>query len=118
MKDRTQRINELIKRELSGILLRESLFPSDLLVTITRIETSANLIQAKVWVSVLPETKSKIVMKILNDQIYDLQQKINRKFKMRPVPRIVFKEEKQIAKANRVEELLEEIRENSDQQSR
>lgn len=110
MKDRVSRINELIKRELSGIFLKENDFPPELLVTITRVETSANLIQAKTWISVLPEAKVKVVMKILNDQIYHLQQEINRKLKMRPVPRLIFKEEKQIIKASRVEELLEEIK--------
>ncbi|PIP23451.1 MAG: ribosome-binding factor A [Candidatus Nealsonbacteria bacterium CG23_combo_of_CG06-09_8_20_14_all_38_19] len=109
MKERIQRVNELIRREISQILLKEGDFPPDILVTVTRVETSANLIQAKVWISVLPESKGKQVFKILNRQVYEIQQRINKKLKMRPVPKIIFREDKQIVKASRVEELLEQI---------
>jgi len=49
-------------------------------------------------------------LKTLNQEIYELQQKINRRLKMRPVPRIRFSKERETAEAGRVEELLEKLK--------
>ena len=106
---RNLRVNQLIKKELAQIILREINFPKDLLVTVTRVETSANLIQAKIYISVLPINKNSQVLEILNHQIYDLQQKLNKRLKMRPIPRIIFVQEKKTQEAGRIEELLEKI---------
>ena len=113
MNKRTQRVNRLIQQELSRLILKELDFLSGSLtvfITLTRVETSSNLIQAKVYISVLPEKKTKEIFQILNRQIYQLQQKLNRRLKMRPVPRISFLEEKKTSEAGRVEEILEKLK--------
>lgn len=110
MSERIQRVNQLIKKELSQILLREVDFPKDILVTITRVDTSPNLRESKVFISTVPEDKAQRVLKILNQEIYELQQKINRRLKMRPVPRIKFSEERETAEAGRIEEILEKLK--------
>ncbi len=110
MTERIQRVNHLIRQELSQIILREFDFLSDVLITLTRVETSSNLIQAKAHISVMPEKKTKQILQILNRQIYQLQQKLNRRLKMRPVPRIKFLEEKKTSEAGRIEKILEEIK--------
>lgn len=107
--ERVQRVNQLIKKELSRIILREIDFPKDVLVTITRVETSSNLIQTKVYISVMPEDKSSQMMGVLNKHIYDIQQALNKRLKMRPIPKIIFVEERITREAAKVEELLEEI---------
>lgn len=110
MNQRIQQVNELIKRELSQIILREIDFPEGVLITITRVETSSNLILAKVFVSALPEKQIEKVFQILNKQIFWLQQKINKRLNMRPVPKIKFVEEKQTQEAAKIEAILEEIK--------
>lgn len=110
MTKRLQRVNQLIKKELSQIILREIEFPAGVLVTITRVESAANLIQAKVFISVIPEEKILEVLRILNYQIYQLQQKINKRLKMRPVPQIKFLSEKKTSEAGRIEEILEKLK--------
>ena len=110
MSKRIPRINKLIKQEVSKILFREVDFPKDVLVTVTRVEATPNLIEAKVWISVLPENKKNNVMEILNRQIYNIQQKINRLLQMRPLPKLRFVEEKEIQEADKIEELLEKIK--------
>lgn len=109
MTRRIQRVNQLIKKELSQLLLREVDFPEGVLVTITRVETSANLFQAKVYISAMPEEKLSKVLQILDKLIYFLQQRLNKRLKMRPIPRIIFMEEKATKEAGRLEEILEEI---------
>lgn len=107
MSNRIQRVNQLIKKELSEIILKEVDFPRNILVTITRVETSIDLNQTKVYVSCLPEKENKRVFQILNKLIYTLQQELNKRLNMRPVPRIIFVKDKDIKKIARIEELLE-----------
>ncbi|PIS38991.1 MAG: ribosome-binding factor A [Candidatus Nealsonbacteria bacterium CG08_land_8_20_14_0_20_43_11] len=110
MRKRVDRINSLIEKELSNILVREGDFSEEALVTITRVNTSANLIQAKVFLSVLPEEKTAEVFRILNRRIYEIQQQFNKRVKMRPVPRLIFVDEKATKEAGRIEELLEKLK--------
>lgn len=111
MSKRVQRINQLIKKELSQILLKEVDFPKDILVTVTRVETSVDLGSAKVYISAMPEGKASRVIQILNQLIYYLQQRLNKRLEMRPIPRIHFVEEKETKEAGRIEELLEAVKE-------
>ena len=110
MSKRIQRVNQLIKEEISQILLREVEFPSGVLITVTRVESSVDLNQAKVYISCLPEEKTSKVFQILNRQVYELQQKLNQRLQMRPIPRIKFIEEKETKEAGKIEEILEKIK--------
>lgn len=107
MSGRILKVNQLIKKELSQILLKEVDFRENVLLTITRVETSPNLIQSKIYLSVLPATQTANVLKSLNKQVYFLQQKLNQRLKMRPTPKIIFLKEKETEKAGKVEEILE-----------
>lgn len=109
MSKRIQRLNEIIKEELGKILLREGNFPKEIFVTITRVETLANLSEAKVWISVLPEAQAEKIVKTLNKRVYFLQQKINNILRMKFVPKIIFRVETQTKEAARIEEILSRI---------
>jgi len=110
VKDRAQRLNSLIKREVNQIFLRDFDFSDEALVTITKVETSANLIQAKVYISVLPDQKKVTVFRTINKDIFAIQKKINKRLKIRPVPKIIFVAEQGIKEAGRIEEILEKIK--------
>jgi ribosome-binding factor A len=106
---RIERVNSLIQQELGQLILKEiDIFPGTLL-TITRVECANNLFYCKVYVSVIPEDKLEEVLALLNRHIYALQQMLNKKLKMRPVPRIEFFKEKKTAEAGRIDELLFKI---------
>ena len=107
--ERIPQVNQLIKKELGQIILREVDLPEGVLVTLTRVETTPNLIQARAYISVMPQEMAQNVLNILSGLVYELQQKLNKRLKMRPIPRIIFVEERQTAEAGRVEELLEKI---------
>ncbi len=109
MSDRLLGLNQLIRKELSQIILREADFPKGILVTLTRVECSQNLNEAKVYISVLPEQRAGEMLQILNREIYHLQQLLNKRLRMRPIPKIIFVEEKKTVEAGKIEELLEKI---------
>ena len=102
--ERIQQVNQLIKEELGQIILREGGFSKNVLVTITRVETTRNLIDTKVYVSVLPETQSQIILETLSRRIFNIKQLLNKRLRMRPIPKIIFIEEKQTAQAGKIEQ--------------
>ena len=110
MQNRVQRVNALLKEELNKIFLKELDFGVDILVTITRVDTFSNLIEAKVYISVMPEDKSEYIFSIFKREIYNIQQILNKRLNMRPVPKIVFEKEKMIIEAGKIEEILEQLK--------
>lgn len=109
MNFRLEKVNNLIKRELGNILLKKvDIFPGTLM-TLTRVECSSNLFQCKVFISIIPEEKSDDIMKMLDRNIYDIQQIMNKKIHMRPVPKISFVRESKTAEAQKIEKILSTI---------
>ena len=106
MSNRIEKVNSLLEHEIGKILLRDFAFNPNILVTLTRVDTSANLIEAKAYVSVFPEERSEVILNALQKSVYDIQHKINRTLKMRPIPKIRFVKETEISKAAKIEELL------------
>ncbi len=106
MADRIDKVNSLLQHEIGKILLKDFAFSPEILVTLTRVETTANMIETKAYVSVFPEAKADSIVNALDKSTYDIQYKINRVLRMRPVPRIKFVKETEIAKAAKIEELL------------
>lgn len=105
-----EKLNNLIKKELNGMILKEIEFPQGVIVTITRVETSSNSIFSKVFVSVIPSERRGEVVDILEKRIRDIQSFLNKKLRIRPVPKIEFIKEKKTEEASRVEELLAQIK--------
>jgi len=110
MSRRIERINRLIQRELGKIIQKEIDFPEHILVTITRVETSPDLMQAKIFVSFIPETKDSYYLSILNKNLPFLQRKVGESLHIKVTPKIKFIEEQKTKEAAKIEELLEEIK--------
>jgi ribosome-binding factor A len=106
MANRIEKVNSLLQHEISKIIFKDFAFSPEILVTLTRVDTTANLIESKVYISVFPEEKADGIIRALNKSIYDVQYKINRTLKMRPIPKIRFIKETEISKAAKIEELL------------
>lgn len=108
MKKRVLRVNELIKREV-GRLILERIDLSGALITVTRAESTENLRRTKIYISVIPENQKDRVHRILHKLAPSLQCEINRRLKIYPIPRIIFSEERETEKAEKVERILTEI---------
>ena len=110
MSQRIEKVNSLLEREISQIILRDFNF-SGSLVTLTHVDATANLQEARAYISVMPQEHTEKVIATLNKGVYDVQQRINKRLNMRPIPKIMFFKDAHIAEAARVEELLEKIKE-------
>lgn len=111
MSKRIEKVNALIKKELSLILLKEIDFPKNALITITRAEAVPNLSEAKIYISTMPDNQTDKVQEVLKRRVYYIQQCLNKRLKMRPIPKIEFKKEGKTRQADRIEELLEQLKE-------
>jgi len=108
MNQRILKVNELIKQEVGKIILTEVDFSRDIIATIIKVKTSADLRYADVFVSALPSNKDVEVEKALKESIYFIQQKLNQKLHMKPLPRIRFVIDKSGEDVERIEELIRE----------
>ena len=107
---RIKQVNKVILETMNKIFQDECQFPDETLVTILEVETSPDLLYSKVTVSVFPSEKKEEVLKYLNKKIYSLQQFLNKKLNMRPVPKVKFILDTTEEEAEKVEELLEKIK--------
>lgn len=108
--ERAQRFNELIKEELGRILFNFLDAKPGTLITITRVITSANLFSSNVYISIYPLDDPEKILKELNNSIYKIQQLLNKKMRVRPVPKIIFKRDKNPEEAGEIEKILKEIK--------
>lgn len=98
MSRRTERVSELIRHELSDLLLRELRDPRlDGLISITRVEISPDLYNARVFVSIMSETASPDdALKALNAAAGFLHKELVHRLEMRRVPFLTFHLDKSI----------------------
>ena len=82
---RIKKVNELLRHEVSQLLFKK-VDLSGVFITIISVETSPDLRQAKVKISVIPTEKGEAALRAISQNIFDIQQEINKKLYMKPVP--------------------------------
>ena len=108
--ERAERFNKLIKKELGKIIFNFLDVKPGVLVTITQVLTNPNLFTSDIYISVYPSNETKQILDKINRSIYQIQQLLNKKLAVRPVPKIIFKRDKNPEQAAEIEKLIEEIK--------
>jgi len=109
MGQRLDRINELLKREISVCLEKSFEFPG-LLVTVHAVEIAPDLKTAKVFVGVLGEAKERgSVIRKLNTKRGFIQGVVMKRVVLRNTPQLTFSADDSVERGVRVINLLEEI---------
>jgi ribosome-binding factor A len=106
--ERAIRLSEAVKRNINEILLRELELKPGVFITISRVDTSSDLRYTNLFLSIFPEKEIQYVLKSLKKEIYKIQGSLNKKLKMRPLPKIVFKLDTSEIEAEKIEKLLKE----------
>ncbi len=107
---RIERLNKVVSHLLAEILVREFFFEPGVLITITRVAIVPNMSVADVFFTTLPTEVNGRVLSFLNKNIFNIQQSLNKKLHIRPVPKIVFRIDKGQEKAEKVYSLLEKAK--------
>ncbi|HEY1581631.1 MAG TPA: 30S ribosome-binding factor RbfA [Chthoniobacterales bacterium] len=108
MKHRLLRVNELLKRELSSLLVREMSF-DDLLVTVHQVDVTPDLKSAHVYVSVLGAKGRDQVIPKLEANRAALQADLSKHVVLKYTPHLIFHLDDSIERGSRVLEILQEI---------
>jgi len=106
MARRIEQVNDLLREELGKIIIRDIEFPAGSLVTITRAVTSPDLHYADIFVSIMPASREEEALELLATEVGKIQHALNRKLRMRPVPRIKFRVDREQKRVDRIESLL------------
>jgi ribosome-binding factor A len=111
MSRRTERVNDLIRDELSDLLLREVRDPRlGGLISITRVEVTPDLFSARVFVSVMgTETEQKDALHALNAAAAFFHRELKQRLQIRRVPFLSFRLDTSIAEGAEVLALMDEV---------
>lgn len=109
MSERIEKINSLIKDNLSEIITRELNIKTGVFLTILKVDTSSDLKYTKVFVGVFPEKETNYVMKTLQKETYTLQGKLNKSLHIKIFPKIKFINDSSGVEVDKIEKILREI---------
>lgn len=87
---RIEKINKLLAHEVANLFLTELDLPPEFIVTVVGVDTSPDLNYANVLISILPQDKIGSVLSSVRKKVYKIQKMLDRRLKMRPVPKIRF----------------------------
>lgn len=109
MPHRMEKINELIRDLLGDLLTRELALKPGIFLTIAKVDTTKDLRYTRVFLSVYPENEANYALETLRKEMFVLQGKLNKKLRIRPLPRVEFVFDKTEIEADRVEKILGKI---------
>jgi ribosome-binding factor A len=110
---RPDRVADQIRSELGLLLTREVHDPGIGFVTITRVQVSADLQQARVFFTVLGDEKARRNSeRALERAMPFLRRQIGSRLRFKRVPELKFLYDESIAGQDRIEQILNEIRTN------
>ena len=112
-----ERLNHTFQQEISIILMREVKNEDIKFVTITGVETTSDLSYAKVFYTVLNESKKNVVEEALNKVAPFIRSKLSQRVDVRHTPELKFIYDESIAYGQHIEKVLEQINEKDKKQN-
>src|SRR5512144_661107 len=108
---RPDRVGELIRVELAQLIAREVHDPGVGFVTLTRVQVTPDLQQARVFYTALGDDKSRAnTARALGRAATFLRRQIGSRLRLKRTPELLFQYDESIAGQDRIEQLLNEIR--------
>jgi ribosome-binding factor A len=109
MSERTARLDELLREEISEVVRREVDDPRVGFVTVTHVEVSPDLRHASVWVSVIGSAEQrKQALRALSHAMPFVRSKLGR-LRLKRIPALHVKEDQTAERGTRVLRILESI---------
>jgi ribosome-binding factor A len=109
LSERTARLDELLREEISGVIRREVDDPRIGFVTVTDVEVSPDLRHANVWVSVIGDTDEKRqTLRALARAMPFVRGRLG-VLRLKRIPELHVKEDETAARGTRVLQILDEL---------
>ncbi len=113
---RANRVAEQMKQELSDIITRRLKDPRIGFVTITDVDVTGDLQQAKVYFTVLgDEEKKSSTLEALEKASGFIRSEIGNRIRLRKTPEIQFLFDESIDYGNRIEKIIADLKEDDNQ---
>jgi ribosome-binding factor A len=107
---RTNRIDELLRQEIGGIIATEVADPRVGFATITKVETTPDLRHAKVWVSVIGQEKERTAtISALGRAMPFVRRELGRTLRLKRIPDLHVVLDDAAERGTRVLHLLDEL---------
>ncbi|MDQ0193445.1 30S ribosome-binding factor RbfA [Paenibacillus wynnii] len=114
-KIRAGRVGEQIKKELSLLIQKELKDPRIGFVTVTGVDVTNDLSQAKVYLSVLGDDEQKAnSLKAIEKAHGFLRSELGKAIRLRHTPELIFKTDESVAYGSHIEKLLGQIGKNEE----
>lgn len=104
-----ERLNHAFQEEISMILMTEIKDEDIKFVTITGVETTSDLSYAKVYFTVLDDTKRKSTLEALNGAASFIRGKLAERVEVRHTPELKFIYDTSIEYGNHIDEIIDNI---------
>ncbi|HLO12367.1 MAG TPA: 30S ribosome-binding factor RbfA [Pseudoneobacillus sp.] len=112
---RANRVGEQMKKELSDIIGRKIKDPRIGFVTVTDVQVSGDLQQAKVYISVLgDEEQRENTLKGLAKAKGFIRTEVGQRIRLRKTPEIIFEWDESMEYGNRINTILHQLHHDSD----
>ncbi len=108
---RSDRVKEVMREEISQMLMGDIKDPRIGFATLTRVELSDDLRNAKVFVSVMgSEAEKKKTIKGLENATGFIRKELRHRLRLKFIPEIIFKIDTSIEHGEKIARLLEELK--------
>ena len=116
---RIERLNSLLRQEISDIIQRQVKDPRlGVFVSVTAVDVSSDLKFAKVYVSCMGSENEKVdTLKALTSAAGFIRHELGNRMQARRIPELSFRLDDTIEKADRVLRLIDQISEEEDTES-
>ncbi len=109
MSERLEKINATLHEYIGDLIQKELDYSQEYLITITRVDTSPDLKNATVFVSVLPDNRRGSAIELLSRSAGRIKSGLYKLMKTKNVPNLHFKIDEQEVFAQRVDAILDEL---------
>jgi ribosome-binding factor A len=110
MSQRTERIDELLRQEISRSLARELADPAIGFATVTDVETSPDLSYARVWVSVIgTEAQRRDTLRALRRAMPYVRHGLGTRLRLRRIPELDVRLDDSVERGTRVLRIINEL---------
>ena len=110
-KIRLEKIQELMREEISKMILHELKDPRLGFITITKVEMTSDYQQAKIFYTVLGDDKQHALSRlVLNQSKGFLQGEVSRRIRLRLTPVLSFKYDDSLDTRMKIEKLIDDAR--------
>lgn len=111
MPRRIDQVNKELFRQISALTTRLISLKPGVFVTVTKVDTSADLRYARVFVSVFPEAEENYGLTALENGLGEIRHELSKDLSLHHLPQIQFRIDHTPAHADEIEHIIKQIHE-------